>query len=202
VNGYEVIKSEKNPMGILDELDELLVDGTEELSKPDLERMRWAGLFYRRRVPGTFMVRVRTPGGVLSAEQAVALAGIVPLEEDAPTLFDGLTGRALPLVAASAAAGALALLALWRRQFLLARAAAVTAVAAVVAGWGAGQYPWLLAGVVTLDDAAGSRATLWALVIVFAAAAAIVLPALGYLFWLTQRPGWVRREGSRSSQAG
>jgi len=141
-------------------------------------------------------------GGVAGA---VALAGIVPLEQDAPTLFEGLTGRALPLVAASAAAGAVALVALWRRRYTPARAAAVTAVAAVVAGWGTAQYPWLLTDAVTLDDAAGSRATLWALVVVFGAAAAIVLPALGYLFWLTQRPGWVQREpgpGVHRSSAG
>lgn len=136
-------------------------------------------------------------GGVAGA---VALAGIIPLEHDAPTLFDGLTGRGLPLVAASAAAGAVALLALWRRWFALARMAAVTAVAAVVAGWGTAQYPWLLTDTVTLDDAAGARATLWALVLVFGAAAAIVLPALGYLFWLTQRPGWVRRETDRGAR--
>lgn len=76
MNGYEVIKSEKNPLEVLGDLDKLVVSGAEELSRPDLERLRWAGLFYRRRVPGTFMVRVRTPGGVLSAEQAVAVAGI------------------------------------------------------------------------------------------------------------------------------
>ena len=131
-------------------------------------------------------------GGTVAG--AVALAGILPLEHDAPTLFDGITGRGLPLVAASAAAGGLALLALWRWSFQVARAAAVAAVAALVAGWGVSQFPWLLTDVVTIDDAAGARATLRALVIVFAAASAIVVPALGYLFWLTQRPGWVRRD--------
>ena len=125
---------------------------------------------------------------------AVALAAIVPLGRDASTLFEGLTGRALPIIAASGFAGALALWALWRSRFVVARPAAVTAVTAVIAGWGAGQYPWLLTDTVTIDVAAGARPTLWALLVVFAAAAVLVLPALGYLFWLTQRPGWVRRD--------
>jgi len=130
--------------------------------------------------------------GILSG--ASALAAIPLLEHDAPTLFDGLTGRALPAIVASAVGGGMALVALWRHRFLLARAAAVAAVAAVVVGWGAGQYPWLLADAVTIDDAAGARATLWALIVVFVGAAAVVLPALGYLFWLTQRPGWARAD--------
>lgn len=130
--------------------------------------------------------------GILSG--AAALAAIPLLEFDAPALFDGLTGRALPAIAASAVAGAASLAALWSGRLQVARAASVIAVVAVIVGWGAGQYPWLLADVVTIDDAAGARATLWALITVFAAAAVLVLPALGYLFWLTQRPGWTRAE--------
>lgn len=132
----------------------------------------------------------------------VALAGIIPLEHDAATLFAGLTGTGLPLVAGSAVAGTTSLWALHARHFLLARAAAVGAVAAVVIGWGTAQHPWLLTDTLTLDEAAGARATLWALVITFGAAAALVLPSLGYLFWLTQRPGWAAldaRHGDGSS---
>ena len=133
--------------------------------------------------------------GVLSG--AAALSAVPLLEHDAPLLFDGLTGRAVPAIAVSAVAGAFALVSLWRRTLRIARAAAVVAVAAVIAGWGAGQYPWLVAGVVTIDDASGARASLWALAIVFAAAGVFVLPALGYLFWLTQRSGWARADAAR-----
>ncbi len=130
--------------------------------------------------------------GVLSG--AAALAAIPLLERDAAALFDGLTGRAAPAIAISVVAGATALAALWSRRFQVARAGAAVAVVAVVIGWGVGQYPWVLAEVITIDRAAGARATLWALVVVFAAAGAVVLPALGYLFWLTQRPGWARAD--------
>ncbi|MGE3621546.1 MAG: cytochrome d ubiquinol oxidase subunit II [Acidimicrobiia bacterium] len=153
---------------------------------------------HARRDPDLAEACRRRALGAGLATGAVALAGIVPLEHDAPTLFDGLTGRALPLVVLSALAGTAALVLLWRRRLAPARIAAVVAVGAVVVGWAAGQYDWLLADTLSLDEAAGARATLWALVAVFVVAGALVLPALGYLFWLTQRPGWVARERSRT----
>jgi len=128
------------------------------------------------------------------ATGVVAIAGIVPIKHDAPTLFDGLTGTAVLFVVGSAAAGTAALTALMARRYLLARAAAVLAVGAVVVGWGIAQHPWLLTDTLTIDDAAGARATLWALVGTFAVAAVVVLPSLGWLFWLTQRPAWARAE--------
>jgi cytochrome d ubiquinol oxidase subunit II len=132
------------------------------------------------------------------ATGAVALAGIVPLEHDAPTLFNRLTGEALPIVIASALGGFASIAALWTRRFVLARVAAVIAVAAVVVGWGVAQYPWLLTDTLTIEDAAGARATLWALVITFVVAGVFVVPALGYLFWLTQRPGWTAKDTHRT----
>lgn len=132
--------------------------------------------------------------GVGIAAGVVAMVGVVVLEADAPTLFDGLTGRALPAVLLSAATAAVALWALWQRRFVLARVAAVGAVVAVLVGWGAGQYPWVLVDTASIDDVAGARATLWGLVITFGLAAATVGPSLAYLFWLTQRSGWARRE--------
>ena len=121
-----------------------------------------------------------------------ALAGIAPLRHDAPRLFDRLTGRALPIVLLSAAAGLVSLLLLWREQPKRARVAAVLAVAAVVAGWGLAQYPWILVDAARLDEVAGARATLWSLVGVFGVAAITVVPALGYLYWLTQTAIGVR----------
>ena len=115
-----------------------------------------------------------------------ALAGIVPLDHDAPRLFDRLTGRALPVVLLSAAAGLASLVLLSRDRPKSARIAAVVAVASVVAGWGFAQYPWILVEAARIDDVAGARPTLWSLIGVFALAAVTVLPALAYLYWLTQ----------------
>jgi cytochrome d ubiquinol oxidase subunit II len=130
--------------------------------------------------------RVRALGtGVLTG--VVALAGVLPLRDDAPTLFNELNGRALPLVVLSAAAGVATLWLLVRRHAELARVTAVIAVAAVVLGWGVGQWPWLLVDAVTVEDAAGASTTLWALIITFGIAVVTVVPGLAYLFWLTQR---------------
>ena len=120
----------------------------------------------------------------------VVFAGLVPLERDAPTLWAGLTGRALPLVLASAVAGTVTLVLLWTRRYAVARVTAVIAVASVTSGWGVAQYPWLLVDEVTISDAAGATATLWGLLVVVVLAGVIVLPALTYLFRLTQSETW------------
>jgi cytochrome bd ubiquinol oxidase subunit II len=120
----------------------------------------------------------------------VVFAGLVPLDRDAPTLWDGLTGRALPLVVVSAAAGTATLVLVARHRYSTARITAVAAVATVISGWGVAQYPWLLVDQVTIQDAAGADATLVGLLVVVALAGVLVLPALAYLFWLTQTETW------------
>jgi cytochrome d ubiquinol oxidase subunit II len=119
-----------------------------------------------------------------------ALVGIAPLRHDAPLLFDRLTGRALPLVVVSAVGGLLALYSLWRRHPQRARVGAVIAVASVILGWGVAQYPWVLVEGATLKETAAPSATLWALLAVFGLAGVTVVPALAYLYSLTQRTEW------------
>lgn len=123
---------------------------------------------------------------------AVVFAALSPIHEDAPTLSDGLAGRAAPLVVLSAVAGAATLWLLWRRRHQVARLTAVAAVAAVVSGWGVGQYPWLLVDEVTIAEAAGATATLQALLVAVGLAGVVVLPPLAYLFRLTQTEAWSR----------
>ena len=139
--------------------------------------------------------RALAAGGVTGV---AALVGIVPLRDDAHQLFDRLTGGALPLVIIASAAGVATMVTLWRGRPEAARASAVVAVASVVAGWGVAQYPWVLVDQARIADVAGSRATLWALVVVFGLAAITVVPALGYLYWLTQRQSWADHQGARA----
>ena len=120
----------------------------------------------------------------------VVLVALVPLQNDATTLADGLEGRAAPLIVVSALAGAATLGLLWVRRYGLARLTALSAVAAVVSGWGTAQYPWLLVDEVTIDDAAGAPATLQALLVTVALAGVLVLPALAYLYRMTQTEAW------------
>jgi len=131
----------------------------------------------------------------------VALVGVFVIESDAPTLASHLHGRAAPIIAGSAVAGAAALWLLWREQWALARAAAVAAVGAVVVGWGVGQYPWILVDQVEIADGAGASATLVALLVVFVLAGLFVLPALGYLLWLTQQDAWAATDELEADRA-
>jgi cytochrome d ubiquinol oxidase subunit II len=139
----------------------------------------------------TETLRRRTLGvGLVTG--ALVFVALVPIRHDAPTLADGLAGRAAPLIVVSALAGVATLVLLLRRRPGVARVPALVAVATVLLGWGVGQYPWLLVDEVTIADAAGADATLAALLVVVALAVVIVVPALGYLYWLTQSERWSR----------
>jgi cytochrome d ubiquinol oxidase subunit II len=121
---------------------------------------------------------------------AVAMAAAVVIELDADSLASGLHGRGLPLIVGSAVAGTVSLWRLRQQRWALARVGAVLAVAAIVVGWGVGQYPDLLVDSVTIEEAAGARSTLIGLVIVFLFAAVTAVPALVWLYVLVNRRDW------------
>ncbi len=122
------------------------------------------------------------------AAGAVAGAGVAVLAIDAPDLFDGLTSpRGVILLLVSAAGGVASLWLLWQRRYRSARPAAALATVAVLWGWGAGQYPWVLEREARLDDFAASDAVLGALVTTFAAASMLAVPSLVWLYRLTQQ---------------
>lgn len=149
----------------------------------DAERSGAAGLAERLRTR-TLVV------GIVAG--AVVFAGLYPITHDAPTLSSGLRGVAAPFLVIAALAGLATLALLFRRRFSTARFTAATAVAAVMAGWGVAQYPWMLVGQMTIAQAAGAQPTLAGLLVVVGAACVLVLPALGYLLWLTQTEAWSR----------
>ena len=134
-------------------------------------------------------LRLRTIGvGIVTG--VIVFAALVPIKQDSPTLSDRLLGPAAPLIVASAVAGLATLVLLHRRRYAHARIGAVAAVASVVIGWGVAQYPWMLVDEVKISDAAGASATLSGLLVVVGLAGIIVVPALTYLFWLTQSEAW------------
>jgi cytochrome bd ubiquinol oxidase subunit II len=118
---------------------------------------------------------------------ALAIAGIFVLRDDARYLYDGLTSEGLPLVLLSLVCGLGALVLLWRRVARGVRPLAVAAVVAVIWGWGAAQYPYLLPQTLTIEQGAGASETLTAVLVVFGIAVVVVLPALALLFVLDQR---------------
>src|SRR3954453_23316218 len=130
--------------------------------------------------------RVRALGAAI-ATGALAIACLVVLHSDARYIFDGLTGKALPLTIVSAVLGAAALVALVRGVPRGTRFLAGGAVAAVVWGWGVAQRPYLLPKSLTIDKAAGAHDTLVVVMVVFVIAVVVVLPSLGLLYPLAQR---------------
>ncbi len=118
---------------------------------------------------------------------AIAIAGIFVLRDDARYVYDRLTAEALPLVIASAVCGIGAIVLIRRGARRGARPLAVCAVVAVIWGWGVAQFPYLLPESLTISQGAGTGPTLTMVIIVFVAAAVLVLPALGLLYVLSQR---------------
>jgi cytochrome d ubiquinol oxidase subunit II len=125
--------------------------------------------------------------GTATLTGGIGIAGLFVLRADAPLLFDGLTGRAAPVVAVSVLAGVAALVLLVTRRFSAARAASALAVTAILVGWAVAQYPYLLLPEVTIEEAARGRATLVAMLVALVVGAVILLPALWYLYSLFQR---------------
>ena len=124
------------------------------------------------------------------ATGAVALVGLFVLHHDAHRLFTHLLDRGWPLMVISAAAGTAALLTTLRPGRLppaLVRPLGAVAVAGVLAGWGAAQYPYLLGTHLDLHDAAAPSSSMTFLAIVAVAALVLVGPSLAWLFVLTHR---------------
>ena len=118
---------------------------------------------------------------------AVAAAGLVVVRADAPRLYDGLSGKALPLVAASVVAGLTSMGLLVLHRFSAVRVSAALGVTAVLWAWGVAQYPHLLLPGLTVSAAAAPHATLTVTTGCVAIGMAVVLPSLGWLLVLFQR---------------
>ena len=126
--------------------------------------------------------------GAAAATGVIALAGIFVLHADARRLFDRLSHRALPIVIVSALCGFAALILLLRSRALRwAQVLAVGAVAGIVGAWGVAQYPDLLPGYLTIDQAASSSTVLAWLVAVAAVAVVLIVPSLALLYMLDQQ---------------
>ena len=121
-----------------------------------------------------------------------SLVAAVTLELDAESLASGLHGRGLPLIVISAVAGSFSVWRLRQKRWARARVGAVIAVAAIVIGWGVGQYPDILVDNAEIDEVIGARSTQVGLLIVFGLAAVTVVPALAWLYVLVNGSRWSR----------
>jgi cytochrome bd ubiquinol oxidase subunit II len=144
--------------------------------------------------------------GTAATTGAVGIIGIFVLRADAPLLFAGLLGRALPVIVVSVLAGLASIALLVVRRYAVARVTASIAVATILIGWAVAQFPYLLLPYLTIEDAAGSESTLVAMTVVLVLGSLILVPALVYMFVLFSRPetahtdlddGRLRRVGGR-----
>jgi cytochrome d ubiquinol oxidase subunit II len=126
--------------------------------------------------------------GTAAVAGAVGLAGIFVLRADAPLLFEGLIGRALPVILLSVLAGVVSIGLLVVRRYGIARITSSAAVATILIGWAVGQYPYLLLPYLTIEEAARSRSTLVALTVVLLLGSLVLAPALVYMYVLFSRP--------------
>jgi cytochrome d ubiquinol oxidase subunit II len=119
--------------------------------------------------------------GVLTG--VLALATFLLAGDGAPLIRRGLTTRpwSWPLHAATAIAALVALGALFVRSWKLARAAAAVQVALVVLGWGASQYPFIVAPTLTLQSASAPLVTQRLLLGALALGALVLFPSLRLL---------------------
>lgn len=116
--------------------------------------------------------------------------GLLALAPDAaPHVAGKLEGE--PLGRVLMAGGGLSLvgavLALWARRYVTARILAGALVTLVLAGWGYGMQPWLVAGSLTIQDTAAPAVTLRLVAWILAAGAVLLIPAFAYLYYIFKR---------------
>ena len=75
-NSVERLKQQKTPLGMLDELPALIAAGYEHVPEEDMVRLKWWGLYHDKPKVGTFMLRIKLPGGLVSPEGLRAIGEI------------------------------------------------------------------------------------------------------------------------------
>jgi cytochrome bd ubiquinol oxidase subunit II len=117
-----------------------------------------------------------------------AVVGVIALRADGRYVYDGLTSwPGVGLVAVSGVCGLIALgLLVTGRSYGL-RVAAVGAGTAVIWGYFAAAFPYVLPTSLSIARAAGPSDTLTAVIVVFTVAAITVVPSLILLYTLSQR---------------
>ena len=78
-NSTERLKFEKSPLDIIHELPGFAVQGYEGVAEEDIVRLKWYGLYHDKPKTGYFMLRVKTPGGLLTPAKLRAI-GLISTE--------------------------------------------------------------------------------------------------------------------------
>jgi len=73
-NAIERLKEELHPLEIRHQFDRLIDAGYEAIPEEDVVRLQWYGLYHDKPKVGTFMMRVKIPSGILTAEKLRTVA--------------------------------------------------------------------------------------------------------------------------------
>ena len=78
LNKIEQNKAAKDGLLVGSEIEKFAELGWEQVDETDLQlRLKWYGMFWRPKTPGKFMLRLRVPNGVLTADQLRVIGSIV-----------------------------------------------------------------------------------------------------------------------------
>lgn len=92
----------------------------------------------------------------------------------------------------------ISMLCVWKARYQFAAGAAALTVACVILGWGVAQYPLIIPPSIDVHTSKGPDSVLWAMIIAIAAGAVVLVPSLGWLFYLFkgQHPGTSKVTGT------
>ena len=134
---------------------------------------------------GYFRSRAEAAAAALIIVGSLAL---VTIAFEAPMLFRSmLAGPGLPFALLTMVCTPLVAVLLWRRVYRWYRVLTVTAVGSMVLAWGFAQSPYLLPGKLTISQAIAPFGTQALLLAVVCALLIIIVPAMGFLYYLDQR---------------
>src|SRR5262245_54207857 len=140
-----------------------------------------------------FRLRALVAGAVTALLGAVAA---VLANFQAPVIWHGLLGKALPFSLAAVLLGLATAAALLRRAYLTARVLVAAETACIFVAWAVAQWPYLIVPDVTIDNAASPASVLGPMLIVTLLGLILVLPALWYLFYIFKRRATPRGPGT------
>ena len=76
MNKVEVIKQEKDGLDVWNDVLRYAREGFAAIAEDDFVRMRWYGIYQQIPKDGHFMMRIKVPGGIVSAKQLCVIADL------------------------------------------------------------------------------------------------------------------------------
>ena len=132
----------------------------------------------------TFRRRAMISGAITALFGALA---VTLASSEAPTLWHGLIGKALPFSLGAVVLGLATAAALFFNAYLVARVLVAAETTCILLAWSVAQWPYLIVPDVTVTNAASPASVLGPMLIVALLGIVILVPSLWYLFSVFKR---------------